>query len=68
MFGVTDHRGDVKDGDNFLLDFIKNKIWVDREEEEAANDNKKRARLGRISEQGRAYGHLRGKVQLPLGQ
>ena len=42
MFGVEDPRGDVKDGDNFLLDFIKNKRWVDKyEEEEATDDNKK---------------------------
>ena len=32
----------MKDGDNFLLDFIKNKRWVDKEEEEeAADDNTK---------------------------
>ena len=30
---MADPRGDVKDGDNFLLDFIKNKRWVDKEEE-----------------------------------
>ena len=33
----------MKDGDNFLLDFIKNKIWGDKEEdeEEAADDGRK---------------------------
>ena len=37
---MADPRGDVKDGDNFLLDFIKNKRWGDKEEdeEEAADD------------------------------
>ena len=35
-------RGDVKDGDNFLLGFIRNKRWVDKEEvEEAADDDTK---------------------------
>ena len=42
LFGVADTRGDLKDGDNFLLGFIKNKRWVDKEEEEeAADDNTK---------------------------
>ena len=39
LFGVADTRGDLKDGDNFLLGFIKNKRWVDKEEEEEAADN-----------------------------
>ena len=39
-------KGDVKDGDNLLLGFIKNKIWVDKEEEEeAADDDAKRHNL-----------------------
>ena len=40
---MADPRGDVKDGDNFLLNFIKNKRLGDKEEdeEEAANYDKK---------------------------
>ena len=39
---AADPRGGVKNGDNFLLGFIKNNIWVDKEyEEEAADDNTK---------------------------
>ena len=35
-------RRDVKYGDNFLLGFIRNKRWVDKEEvEEAADDDTK---------------------------
>ena len=30
LFGVADTRGDLKDGDNFLLGFIKNKRWGDK--------------------------------------
>ena len=42
MFGVADARGNVKDGDNVLLSFIKNKRWVDKgDEEEAADDDAK---------------------------
>ena len=38
-----DTRGGVKDGDNLLLNFIKNKIWGDKEEKEekASDDDKK---------------------------
>ena len=28
--GVVDPRGEVDDGENFLLDFLKNKRWVDK--------------------------------------
>ena len=36
---MADPREDAKDGDNFLLDFIKNKRWGDKEEdEEKASD------------------------------
>ena len=43
LFGVADPRGYLKGRDNFLLDFIKNTIWVDKEEEEeeAADDDVK---------------------------
>ena len=39
LFAVLYPRGYVKDGDNFLLDYLKNKRWVDKEEEEEAADN-----------------------------
>ena len=39
LFGVADPMGNLKDGDNFLLDFINNKRWVDKEEEEEAAEN-----------------------------
>ena len=40
---MADPSGYVKDGDNFLLNFIKNKRWRDKEEdeEEASDDDKK---------------------------
>ena len=64
---MADPRGDVKDGDNFLLDFIKNKRWVNKEEEEeTADDDKKGHNSEKIPEQGREYQHLRGKVKLLL--
>ena len=39
LFAVLYPRGYVKDGDNFLLDYLKNKRWVDKEEEEEAADD-----------------------------
>ena len=39
LFGVADPRGDLNDGDNVLFDFIKKKIWVEKEEEGEAADN-----------------------------
>ena len=39
MFSLEYPREDVKDGDNFLLNFIKNKRWVDKEEKDEAADN-----------------------------
>ena len=40
---MADLSGYVKDGDNFLLNFIKNKRWGDKEEDEekASDDDKK---------------------------
>ena len=35
---MVDYNRDVKDVDNLLLDFKKNKIWADKEEEEEAGD------------------------------
>lgn len=35
---VSDPRGEVGDGDKFLLDFIKNKRWVDKDLQESDSD------------------------------
>ena len=39
---MADPRGNVKDGDNLLLNFIKNKRGMDKEKEEEAADNYER--------------------------
>ena len=50
LSGMSDPRRNVKNGDNFLLNFIKNKRWVDREaEEEAADDNTQGSRATHIN-------------------
>lgn len=36
---LSDPKGEVQDGDKFLLDFIKNKRWVDQNELESDSDN-----------------------------
>jgi len=36
---IKDPRGEIADGDNFLLDFIKNKKWVDRDAYQSNNLN-----------------------------
>ena len=36
---VSDPRGEVGDGDKFLLDFIKNKRWVDKDLHESDSDD-----------------------------
>ncbi|GFH59161.1 hypothetical protein CTEN210_15637 [Chaetoceros tenuissimus] len=36
---LSDPKGEVQDGDKFLLDFIKNKRWVDQNELDSDSDN-----------------------------
>lgn len=37
---LVDPKGEVKDGDKFLLDFFKKRSWIDREEENTSDDEK----------------------------
>lgn len=36
---LTDPKGEVKDGEQFLLDFIKNKKWVDHQDSDSDDDD-----------------------------
>jgi protein KRI1 len=37
----ADPRGEVKDGEKFLLDFMKNKKWIDRNDDDDSDDDAK---------------------------
>jgi protein KRI1 len=41
---LKDPRGEVEDGEKFLLDFIKNKKWIDKEQESSSDDEDERKR------------------------
>lgn len=36
---LVDPKGEVEDGENFLLDFIKNKRWIDRDDSDSDSDS-----------------------------
>jgi len=51
---LMDPRGEVEDGDKFLLDFIKNKKWIDKDDDESSSDeddNHKQAAGGQGSDE-----------------